>query len=95
MLQVAMACVLRRCWCRSQISPESRSPMAVRDHPTPEELLRRTYYSPEELAELLEMSPYFIREEARQRRLKAVTVDHNVLYIRRDDVLDWLHRISR
>lgn len=69
--------------------------MAARDHESPSELLRRTYYLPEELAELLDLSPYFIREEARQRRLKAVIVDHNVIYVRREDVLDWLHRIAR
>ncbi|MDI3342092.1 MAG: helix-turn-helix domain-containing protein [Sphaerobacter sp.] len=64
-------------------------------HQPPADLLRRTYYTPEELADLLDLSPYFIRSEARQGRLKAVIVEHRVVYVRRDDVLDWLHRTAR
>lgn len=57
---------------------------------SPRELMERTYYSPEELADILEVSPYYIRHEVRVGHLKALTVDHRVMTIHRDDVLHWL-----
>jgi excisionase family DNA binding protein len=62
------------------------------DQETVEELLRHAVYTPEELARLLEMSVYRIRHAAREGELRATIVDHHVLSIRREDVLDWLAR---
>lgn len=55
-----------------------------------EDLLKHDLYTPEELARLLDMSLYRIRHAAREGDLRATIVDHRVLCIRREDVLDWL-----
>lgn len=68
--------------------------MGAADHHTPDELMHQHYFTPEELGELLELSPYFIREEVRRGRLKAVVVDHQVFYIHRDAVLAWLRSLA-
>jgi excisionase family DNA binding protein len=58
----------------------------------PAELLKQDHFTVNELANLLEMSPYTIRAEVREGRLKAFIVNHHVVDIRRSDVLEWLQR---
>ena len=57
---------------------------------SPEVLLRKDHYTPEELADLLGMTVYRIRGAARTGELHAGVVDHHVLCISREDVLRWL-----
>jgi hypothetical protein len=57
---------------------------------SPSELLRQETYSPEELADLLELDLNFVRHAAFTGQLRAFVVDHRILGIRRDDVLVWL-----
>lgn len=59
-----------------------------------DELLHKSHYTPEELADLLETGPDFVRHEALNGRLKAFIVDHHVVSIRREDVLRWLTPVS-
>ena len=54
------------------------------------DLLRQEHYTPDELAHLLDMSASLIRREARAGRLHASIVEHQVLDIRREDVVRWL-----
>jgi len=54
------------------------------------DLLCHDTYTPEELALLLGMSLYRIRHAAREGDLRAAIVDHHVLCIRREDVVEWL-----
>ncbi|MCC6313105.1 MAG: helix-turn-helix domain-containing protein [Thermomicrobiales bacterium] len=59
------------------------------------DLLLQDHYTPDELAELLGMDRRTIEQEAYNRRLRASIVEHEVLSIRREDVLDWFaHRSS-
>lgn len=62
------------------------------EHESADELLRQSHYTPEELAQLLDMRVEFIREEALQHRLRAIIVDHQVVSILRHDVLVWLDK---
>lgn len=57
---------------------------------SPEELLHQDRFTPEELAAVLDMDVSFIRQEAFNGRLKAEIVEHHILSIRREDVLQWL-----
>ena len=68
--------------------------MAAPERESMETLLRRSYYTPEELATLIDMAPYVVREEALQGRLKAIIIDHHVVSIRRQDAIDWLRRVK-
>lgn len=68
--------------------------MSVRGHVSIEALLHQPHYTPQELAELLEVSPYLIWEEACSGRLQAFIVDHRVVSLRREDVLRWLRERS-
>lgn len=54
------------------------------------ELLHHNHYSPAELARVLGMDLHLILHDAQRGELKAYIVDHHVLDIRRDDVIDWL-----
>ena len=54
------------------------------------ELLHQDHYTPEELGKLLGMSAYRIRHAVRDGELRAFTVDHHVLGICREDVVQWL-----
>ena len=54
------------------------------------ELLHHDHYSPEELARVLGMDLHLILHDAQRGELKAYIVDHHVLDVRREDVLDWL-----
>lgn len=56
-----------------------------------DDLLHDNHYSAEELADLLEVSVDYIRHEVRRGQLKGYVVDHQVLDIRREDVIDWFH----
>ena len=56
------------------------------------DLMHKDHYTPDELAQLLDVSPEVIRHEVRVGRLKAYTIEHRVIDIRRVDALDWLHR---
>ena len=60
-----------------------------------DDLLRHVHYTPEDLAELLGTSPYQIRHAVRTGELPAITVDHHVLSIRREDVVRWLARFHQ
>lgn len=56
------------------------------------DLMQRDHYTPDQLADLLDVSPEVIRHEVRVGRLKAYMIDHRVIDIRRPDVIDWLDR---
>jgi excisionase family DNA binding protein len=62
------------------------------DHESAIQLLHHTLYTPEELSRLLGMSLQQIRHAARAHELQATIVDHHVICIRRDDVVEWLRR---
>jgi hypothetical protein len=57
---------------------------------SPEELLHHDHYDPDELARLLEMDRYLIRHAVFSGDLKAYVVGHQIISIRREDVLQWL-----
>lgn len=63
-------------------------------HPQPresiDELLHQTHYRPEQLADLLGVSVDLIVHEVHEHRLQAFVVNHQVLDIRREDVVRWL-----
>lgn len=61
-----------------------------RIRPSVEELLHRDHYEPEDLADLLDMDVHLIRHAAFSGELHATIVNHHILSIRREDVLDWL-----
>jgi excisionase family DNA binding protein len=67
--------------------------MATRDrlNESPEELLHHDHYDPAELARLLDMDRYLIRHAVFTGHLKAYKVGHEIISIRREDVLRWLH----
>lgn len=56
------------------------------------ELLHKDHYTPEELADLLDMPIYLIRHAARRGELKAFISDHRILSLRREDVIRWLEQ---
>ena len=56
----------------------------------PADVLRDDHYSPQELADLLDMDCHFIRQEVFCGRLHAFVCDHHIQSIRREDVLRWL-----
>jgi len=55
-----------------------------------EELLHKDFYSPEELALLLDMDVNAIRQAAYAGRLRAEIVDHDIIGIKREDAIAWL-----
>ena len=54
------------------------------------ELLHKDHFSPEELARVLGMDLHLILHDAQRGELKSYIVDHHILDIRREDVIDWL-----
>ena len=54
--------------------------------------LRQDHYSPQELADLLEMDVYVIQSAVWDRQLPATIVGNTITSIRREDVLTWLAR---
>jgi hypothetical protein len=61
-----------------------------RSHVDIVELLHHDHYSCEELAELLDMDLHYVQHEALTGHLKAVLVDHHIVSISRDAVIEWL-----
>jgi excisionase family DNA binding protein len=55
-----------------------------------DELLHRDHYTPDELANLLGVSAHLVRHAAREKELRAYIVGHDVVSIRREDVIAWL-----
>jgi excisionase family DNA binding protein len=64
--------------------------MERRPHHSPHELLLQDRYTPEEVAELLEISLDVVRHAAFTGELPAQIEGHDIISIRRDDVLTWL-----
>lgn len=60
-------------------------------HHTTAELLQQDHYTPEELADLLEMDVNVILQAAFNKRLSATIIDHDVISITRAAALDWLN----
>jgi excisionase family DNA binding protein len=66
--------------------------MVTRDrlNESPEELLHHDHYDPDELARLLDMDRSIIRHAVFSGNLRAYVVGHQIISIRREDVLQWL-----
>ena len=64
----------------------------VTDRESIAELLQHDHYTPEDLAELLNMDAWAIRRAARTGELPAFIVDHQILCILREDAIHWLAR---
>ena len=54
------------------------------------ELLQQDQYTPEEVAEVLWLSIDMVRHAAFTGELPAQIIEHDLISIRRDDVLAWL-----
>jgi hypothetical protein len=54
------------------------------------ELLRRERYTPEEAADVLQMGVDVLRHAAFAGELNAEIVDHDIISVRRADLLAWL-----
>jgi hypothetical protein len=63
---------------------------AHKRHQSPAELLHHDHYTPEELAEVLDVSVRAIERAAFAGWLKADIVDHHVVRISRQDAIAWL-----
>ena len=65
------------------------------------ELLQQDQYTPEEVAELLEIGLDVVRHAAFTRELRAQIIEHDIISLQRDDVLAWFkatdgpHRTDR
>ncbi|HEU0114137.1 MAG TPA: hypothetical protein VFQ80_05650 [Thermomicrobiales bacterium] len=59
-------------------------------HLTPAELLHHDSYTPQELAEVLDVSVHLIEREAFAGHLKADIVDHHVVRVSRRAAIAWL-----
>ena len=64
--------------------------MERRPHHSLHELLLQDRYTPEEVAELLEIGLETVRHAAFAGELRAQIAGHDIISIRRDDVLAWL-----
>jgi hypothetical protein len=53
-------------------------------------LMRQDHFTPQELADLLDMPLSLITHDAYAGKLKAEIVDHDILSIRREAVIAWL-----
>jgi excisionase family DNA binding protein len=58
------------------------------------EILRHDHYTPEELAALLGISVHTIEQAAHSGELRATIVDHHVLGIRREAVVEWIEGLG-
>jgi hypothetical protein len=56
------------------------------------ELLQRDVYTPEEVAQLLDMDVNVVRNAAFEGELRAQIVEHDIVSIHREDVIDWFQR---
>ena len=63
--------------------------MERRPHHSLQELLLQDQYTPEEVAELLEVGLDVVRHAAFTGELRAQIAEHDIISIRRDDVLAW------
>jgi excisionase family DNA binding protein len=64
--------------------------MERRTHHSAYELLQQERFTPEEVAELLGIGVHIIQHAAFSGELRAQIVGHDIISIRRDDVLAWL-----
>jgi excisionase family DNA binding protein len=64
--------------------------MERRPHHSLHELLLQDRYTPEEVAELLEIGLETVRHAAFAGELRAQIVGHDIISIRREDVLAWV-----
>ena len=64
--------------------------MGGRTEASIEELLHREHYTPEELSRLLGIGLDVIRHAAFADELRSQIAEHDILRIRREDVLAWL-----
>jgi len=64
--------------------------MARRVHHSRYELLQQDHYTPEEVAEVLWIGIDVVRHAAFTGELRAQIIEHDIISIRRDDVLAWL-----
>jgi helix-turn-helix protein len=55
------------------------------------ELLQADHYTPREVAELLEIGEHTVQNAVFEGELPAQIVDHDIISIRRDDVVAWFH----
>jgi hypothetical protein len=53
-------------------------------------LLRAEWYTPEQLADLFEVTPNTVRTAVFENQLRARVIDGHVIEINRDSALDWL-----
>lgn len=63
--------------------------MEQRPHDSLQELLLQDQYTPEEVAELLEVGLDVVRHAAFTGELRAQIAEHDIISIRREDVLAW------
>jgi nucleotide-binding universal stress UspA family protein len=56
------------------------------------ELLQADHYTPRELAELLEIGEHTVQNAVFEGELPALVVDHDIISIRRDDVVVWFNQ---
>jgi hypothetical protein len=54
------------------------------------DLLHHDHYTCEELAALLDIDLHYVQHEALTGHLKATIVEHHIVSIHRDAVVDWL-----
>jgi excisionase family DNA binding protein len=66
---------------------------APEDHEI-DELLKQKVYRPEEAASLLEIDVDVIRNAAFDGTLPATIIGHDIVEIRRSDLLEWLKQTS-
>ncbi|MGH2550197.1 MAG: hypothetical protein ACRDHN_12430 [Thermomicrobiales bacterium] len=59
-------------------------------HDRYDELLHREWYTANELAELLDLSPNSVTTAVFEKRLHATVIDGHILEITRHDALKWL-----
>ena len=64
--------------------------MERRSHHSLQELLLQDRYTPEEVAELLEIGLDVVRHAAFSGELRAEIAEHDIISIRREDVLAWV-----
>jgi aryl carrier-like protein len=64
--------------------------MEGRPHHSLPDLLQQDQYTPEEVAELLEIGLDVVRHAAFSGELRARIAEHDIISIRRDDLLAWV-----
>jgi excisionase family DNA binding protein len=64
--------------------------MERRTHHSAYELLQQERFTPEEVADLLGIGVHIVQHAAFSGELRAQIVGHDIISLRRDDVLAWL-----